>query len=276
MSAALPQPFSVPFDGVAARYDETFTSSIIGRAQRAAVWKELAKAFHPGDRVLEIGCGTGVDACCLAERGVEVLACDPSSHMIEVASRRTRQRGFEALVRTCVLRAEDISGLSADVSFDGAFSNFGALNCVKDLRIAAKGIARLVRPGGTALLCWMGPYCLWETLFYLAQGNTRKAFRRFRREGVSARLTETAFVHVHYPSVRTLAKTFAPEFRVQSVQGIGVAVPPSYLESWARRHPRLMGLSEQFDSWFGRWPGLRSMGDHVLVQLERKQDASER
>jgi len=278
MPAALPQPFSAPFDAVAARYDETFTSSIIGRAQRAAVWKELTMAFHPGDRVLEIGCGTGVDACCLAERGVEVLACDPSSHMIEVASRRIRQRGFEVLVRTCVLRAEDVSGLSAsgEVSFDGAFSNFGALNCVRDLRVAAKGIARLLRPGGTALLCWMGPYCLWEMLFYLGQGNTRKAFRRFRREAVSVRLAEKALVQVHYPSVRTLAETFSPEFHVQSVQGIGVAVPPSYLESWAWRHPRLIRLCEQFDCWFGRWPGLRSMGDHVLVKLERRQDAGER
>jgi hypothetical protein len=50
------QAGAAPFDAVAARYDETFTTSKIGSAQRASVWKELEKAFRPGDSVLEIGC----------------------------------------------------------------------------------------------------------------------------------------------------------------------------------------------------------------------------
>src|SRR5579871_5259302 len=118
-SAAHPQIFPAPFGAVAARYDETFTASSIGRAQRAAVWNELKKNFRAGDRILEIGCGTGVDACFLAERGVEVLACDPSSQMIEVTERRVRQSGLEGLVRTRVLYAEEISTLSGEL-FDGA------------------------------------------------------------------------------------------------------------------------------------------------------------
>lgn len=269
MSATQPQVFSAPFDAIAARYDETFTSSVIGRTQRAAVWKELTKAFRPGDRVLEIGSGTGVDACHLAERGVEVLASDPSSQMIEIAARRITQCGVQTLVRTRVLRAEEISSLTANESFDGAFSNFGALNCVGNLRVLAKSIARLVRPGGIVLLCWMGPFCLWETLFYLGHGNARKAFRRLNRRGVSARLADKAFVQVRYPSVRTLVNIFGPEFRLNSVQGIGVAVPPSYLESWARSNLRSIEFCERFDSRFAHWPVFRLMGDHVLVRLER-------
>ena len=56
MSLLQPQVYSAPFDAVAATYDETFTSSRIGLAQRAAVWNELAKAFCPGGRIVEIGC----------------------------------------------------------------------------------------------------------------------------------------------------------------------------------------------------------------------------
>ena len=275
MSATQPKVFPAPFDAVASRYDDTFTSSIIGRAQRAAVWKELTRAFRPGDRVLEIGCGTGVDACHLGERGVEVLACDPSPEMIDVAEGSVRKRGLQAVVRTCVLRGEDIWSLPADQMFDGAFSNFGALNCVEDLAPVAKGLARLLRPGSSAVLCWMGPFCLWEMLSYLLRGNFAKAFRRLRLGGVSAKLGHQAFVQVRYPSVAALAKACTPQFRLRSVQGIGVAVPPSYLEPWARRHSRLIRWSEQFDDCFGRWPGFRSIGDHVLVRLERVQEEGE-
>jgi len=275
--SAIPQPeLAAPFDAVANRYDETFTSSMIGRAQRSAVWRELAKTFRSGDHILEIGCGTGVDACFLAERNIRVLACDPSSQMIDVAARRIRQSGLQKLVRPLVLRAEDIAHLPANESFDGAFSNFGALNCVDDLRGVARALATRLKPGATAVLCWMGPWCMWEMLWYCAQGDRDKAFRRFTPEGISARLADSAFVQVHYPSVNSLARAFAPEFRLKSVRGIAVAVPPSYLEPWARQHPRLLQMCEQFDSWFGDCPGIRSLGDHVLVRLQREQTADPR
>jgi len=269
MSATQQHAYSAPFDAVAERYDESFTSSRIGQAQRASVWKELEKTFRSGDRVLEIGCGTGVDACFLAERGVRVVACDSSSRMIAVTTRRILESGQQKLVQPLLLRAEDISTLPADESFDGAFSNFGALNCVQDLQSLVRDLAALLKPGATALLCWMGPCCAWEMIWYLAQGNRNKAFRRLNREGVTARIADGAFIHVHYPSVKLLAHTFAPEFRLQSFKGIGVSVPPSYLDHWAQRYPRLLQLCERAESGLGRTPGIRALADHVLLRFQR-------
>ena len=51
-----------PFDAMAAAYARSFTESAIGRYMRAAVWRWLDAAFQPGDRVLELNCGTGEDA----------------------------------------------------------------------------------------------------------------------------------------------------------------------------------------------------------------------
>lgn len=270
MSVTQQHVYAAPFDAVAVRYDETFTSSKIGQAQRAAVWTELARTFRTGEHVIEIGCGTGVDACFMAERGIQVTACDSSSQMIEMLTQRTRQKGLQKRVRPLQLRAEDFALLSTDGSFDGAFSNFGALNCVEDLRQLARDLARLLKPGATALLCWMGPHCLWETAWYWARGEKEKAFRRMSRHGVTARIADGAFVWAHYPSVKTVVSTFAPEFRLRFVKGVGVTVPPTYLEPWAQRHPRWLRLCQQADSWLGRCPGVRTLGDHVLVRLQRE------
>ena len=270
MSGMGAQAYTAPFDVVADRYDEVFTASRIGRAQRGSVWKELEKTFHPGHRVLDIGCGTGADACFLSERGVHVVACDSSPRMIAVASQRLTNHREAGLVELQLLAAEEIATLQGSAPWDGAFSNFGALNCVRDMRSLARDIASLLRPGATALLCLMGPCCLWEILWYLAQAKTAKAFRRFHLEGSTARLSGGASVHVYYPSVRSLAHAFAPEFSLESVKGIGIAVPPSYLESAANRFPSLLRAGVLADLFFGRCPGIRVLGDHVLVKFKRR------
>lgn len=273
--SASQQVYVAPFDAVAARYDETFSSSKIGQAQRAAVWTELAKTFQPDDRVLEIGCGTGVDACFLAKRGVQVVTCDSSPQMIAVSKRRIEENGLQQLVQTRVLRAEDIAALRGEELFDGAFSNFGVLNCVDDLGQFARDLAQCLKPGASVLLCWMGPCCFWEMAWYLAQGNREKAFRRLKRDGVTAKIADGAFVRVRYPSVKSLQRTFGPQFRVTAIKGIGVAVPPSYLEPWAQRHPHFFQLCDGADSLLGRCPGIRLLADHVLVRLQRESPAVE-
>ena len=79
------------FDRVADSYDELFTRTAIGRAQRKQVWKELLAAFPEGSRILELNCGTGEDARFLTKEGRYVVASDASAAMIAVARRRTKE-----------------------------------------------------------------------------------------------------------------------------------------------------------------------------------------
>lgn len=270
-SLAQTPAFPSPFDNIAEQYDATFTSSTIGRIQRDSVWRELKKSFRPGDRILDIGCGTGVDARFLAERGIDVVACDSSSRMLSVAQRRIADLPrLAGSVHLQLLPAEEISSLCDEIPFDGAFSNFGAVNCVADMAKLASDLTRILRPGANLLLCLMGPMCLWETAWYLLHGEFTKAFRRFHRSGVAARLGDGASVQVRYPSVRSIRRMFAPEFSLKAIRGIGVAVPPSYLEPWANRLPGVVKLEANADLVLGHCPGLRMFADHLLLRFERK------
>lgn len=269
ISPATGAKYSSAFDAIAEQYDATFSSSVIGRLQRRPVWDELKKAFRAGDRVLDIGCGTGVDACFLAERGVEVVACDSSMRMLHVAQGRIANLSSTAgSVQLRLLPAEEISALRDSAPLDGTFSNFGPVNCVDDIAKLASDLSLLLRPPASVLLCVIGPMCLWETAWYLLHGKLQKAFRRFRRGGVEAKFGD-GVVRVHYLSVRTIRDAFAPEFCLKGIRGIGVAVPPSYLEAWARRFPGAMKMAANADGLLGRCPGIRLLGDHVLLRFER-------
>jgi SAM-dependent methyltransferase len=260
---------AAPFDAVADEYDARFTDSLIGRAQRESVWREMDLRFQPGQRVLEINCGTGVDALRLATRGIQVLACDASKEMVALARRRLRGSARRNHVEFRTLEIERLGQLEEEGPFDGVLSNFAGLNCVADLAGVAHDLAQLVRPGGKAILCLFGRCCLWEMLWYTLRGDLKKVFRRLQNKSIVANLAPGHSVLVRYPSVGSLRRCFWPYFRLVSWKGTGVAVPPSYLEHWAVRFPRLFKLAARVDPLLGRCPGLRGLADHVVVVFER-------
>jgi ubiquinone/menaquinone biosynthesis C-methylase UbiE len=271
MTIATPSltPKTAPFDAIAEEYDARFTNSLIGRAQRESVWSEMDRLFRSGQRVLEINCGTGVDAMHLSARGIQVVACDASTEMIAVARRRLNAPSAQSHVDFRTLATEQIGELEKEGLYDGVLSNFAGLNCVADLKCVARDLARLVRPGGKAILCLFGRFCFWEMLWYTLRGDFKKAFRRLGGKSVVANIGPGHSVLVRYPSVDFLRRDFAPHFRLVSWKGVGIAVPPSYLEPWAERFPRLFKFAAKIDLLLAQCPGFRALADHVVVVLER-------
>ena len=254
------------FDAIAPQYDAVFTESRIGRAQRRAVWEVLDRSFAAGERVLEINCGTGADALDLAGRGVRVLACDVSRGMIGVARRRARDlrcSGAEFEVRAI----EELGGLSG--RFDGLLSNFGGLNCIADLASFGRNADRLLRPGALLVLCYMSALCAWETLWYAVQGKFAKSSRRWKRRNVAASLGPGIDLRIQYPTVAEIARALGPRFRLRERKGIGIFVPPSYLERVAAHVPRALTFAERIDNRVAHWPLLRALADHTLLRFEK-------
>ena len=96
------------FDAVAAAYDAQFSEQRLGRWLRAAVHRQLADWVQPGDRVLELGCGTGEDALWLARRGAQVTATDASPAMLEIAARKAAAAGVADRIAFAPLDLRDI------------------------------------------------------------------------------------------------------------------------------------------------------------------------
>jgi len=257
------------FDALAEEYDTHFTNSVIGQAQRQSVWRETDRWFRLGQRILEINCGTGVDALHFAARGIQVVACDASAKMIKVAARRAEQSPYRHRVDLRVFPIEEMARLNSGGAFDGVFSNFAGLNCVADLRCVAGDLAQLVRPGGKAVLCLFGRHCLWEITWYGLQGRWQKGFRRVGGKGVAAQLAPGHMVFVQYPSVRAICREFAPHFRLRHWKGVGITVPPSYLEPWAEKFAGLFRLAARVDPFLEGCPGFRALADHVVLVFER-------
>lgn len=103
-------------------------------------------AVRPGERVLDVGCGTGNAALLAAAAGAAVIAVDPSERLLCVA-------GSAALDRRLDLRcrAGEVADLPVpDASADCLLSNFGIV-FAPDPEAAAAETARVLAPGGRML-----------------------------------------------------------------------------------------------------------------------------
>jgi SAM-dependent methyltransferase len=242
---------------------------------RDAVWRRLDRLFNPGDRVLEMNCGTGEDALHLARRGVRVVATDVSQGMIDKAREKVADAELADRVTFHCLDiaggVEVFDGLTARLNsgsepdeFDGAFSNFGGLNCVADLAGVARGLSGRVRQGGLVAVCVMGTIVPWEWIWYSARGRFAKAFRRLRRGG-----QEWRGLSIRYHSIGALRNAFAPSFRLARVSGIGFLVPPTYAEDFAGRNPRVLAALNRWERRLETTPPFPWLADHYLAELVR-------
>lgn len=277
------------FDAVAADYDRSFTTTPLAQALRAQVWARLGAHFRSGDHVLELNCGTGADAVWLAQRGVRVTATDLSTAMLDVTGRKALTCGVSELIETRRLdlaapaewnsAAGKRSRLEADLTyqpadssaggqFDGAFSNFGGLNCVEDLQLLAAWLADVIKPRGALILVPLNRWCAWEIGWHVLHGQPRTAFRRLQRGGVQA-IIGSGTLRVWYPSLATLRRVFAPQFQLQRVSGLGVCLPPSYLEPAVQRRPALFRRLRRIDqATHQHWP-FKRLADHLILEFER-------
>ena len=95
-------------------------------------------APRAGERVLDLGCGTGALTRVLADSGASVVGVDSSDEMVRAARAAYPDLDF---------RVGDGEALAFDEEFDALFSN-AALHWMTRARETAVGMFRALRPGG--------------------------------------------------------------------------------------------------------------------------------
>src|SRR5262245_36875195 len=123
----------------------------VGR-QVIPVSEALVQAIdpHPGQRVLDVACGSGNSALVAARRYCEVTGLDFVPALIERAKQRAAAEGTKI-----DFRVGDAQALPfPDASFDVVLSVFGVM-FAPDQERAASELLRVCRPGGRiGLACW--------------------------------------------------------------------------------------------------------------------------
>jgi SAM-dependent methyltransferase len=222
------------FDEIADEYDESLPPHVVEHYLNKRV--DLIGELLPSGKVLDAGCGTGVVASKLADRGYEVTGLDPSAGMLE----HLRQRDP---------RVTAVHGSATEMPFESG--SFDLVFCVavmhhiadpEEVHEALAEMVRVTAPGGLTLV-WdhnpRNPY--WKHLM-----------ARVPQDDGSERLI---------PEAEITGGLVDGGARILSSRRLGMVpdfVPPS-----------MLGAARVFEKAAERTPGARTFCAHNVVIARR-------
>ena len=132
------------FDTVAESYDRT--NDLLSFGQDRLWRKKVLKAVNPqpGQTILDLAAGTGSSSVVFAKEGVKVIASDFSEGMLAVGRKRHPELEF--------VYADATKLPFKDASVDAVTISFGLRN-VNEPKTALKEMLRVLKPGGTVVIC---------------------------------------------------------------------------------------------------------------------------
>jgi len=259
-------PINRAFSKQAVHFDEDDSANPILQAWRRKFTHTLRVFSNRG-----IGCwsstpGLALMRFILPERGMLFHATDLSSGMVQQMEKKMAEHPMSIFLVSEFPLSTWID-LKQD-RFDYVFSNFGGLNCIRDLSVVTQQLSEKLIPG--AYLTWvvMPPVCPWEWLWTF-KAKFRDAFRRFsawRRDGTSGRPAASKRTIIRIPTFR---KALGSSFMPVKSEGLGVFSAPPSAMNFYKNYP---GLPSDESC---RWDPIplffpSAAGAIILLQLSKK------
>jgi SAM-dependent methyltransferase len=236
---------ALELDELAATYQhpEPYKRFFYGTRFRAVL---AALDAQPGERILEVGCGSGSYTRELARAGVEVTATDYTPSQLAQAQRNVGPSDV-------VFRIEDAQSLTfPDASFDRVLLS-EVIEHVPHPERAIAEAARVLRSGGLLVASTPSRF----SPLNLAYGVKR----RVRRYGFNE--------HLHEFTPYSFRRLVAAQLDVESLEFANFVLPYPVDELYLRVGSPGLGLLERVERTLTRLPVLRQLGWTMVLRARK-------
>lgn len=198
-----------------------------------ALQSDLTRPLAEGRRVLEVGCGTGLILRAVAPVASHAVGIDISPGMLELA----HARGLDVVEGSATALPFE------DASFDLVYS-FKVLAHIEDIQAAMREVARVLAPGGRALL-----------EFY-NKASLRYVVKRLKPAQKISEGTTDAQVFTRYDHLSDIQGYLPPSLSIEALHGVRVFTPVAQVHQIPGVR-RVFSTAERLarDSWLARFGG---------------------
>ena len=246
-------------------FDQLYKENKLSEYLRSKFREEVLSHLKPNSSILELNCGTGMDAIYFAEKGHTILATDNAPGMLVELNRKIQATVFEKNITTLRCSFHDIDTIK-NKKFDHIISNFGGLNCTDNLKDVLQKFEPLLNNHGKVTLMIMPKVCPWEIIM-LFKGKFKTAFRRFKKSTPAHIEGVNFFCYYYNPGY--VKKVLKNDFKILSLNGVFITVPPEFYQNFVERYPKLFLILSKIDSKISKFFPFTHCCDHYLITLEK-------
>lgn len=264
----MPSSTAKIFSEDAKRYDEAFSHTGVGKAQRDKVYNHLIKSVSLDgvSKVLEINCGTGEDIAFFLNQGKEVIASDIAQGMVDIAKEKNPEVSIECH-----------DGIKAVESYrrEGnylLFSNFGGLNCLSPSEIQGliQEVSSKQKSGDKLAFVIMPKGCFMEDMYFFFTGKWAKINRRNTGDAIAVNINGDRVNTWFYRPKEIANYLKTAGYQVSHYKPVAFFVPPSYLSNKFKEGGFLLGLAKTLDRFATKLSVLSGRADHFIICATRK------
>lgn len=132
------------------RYDRGISLLTLGMLDQS--YDRLSSHVKGGQRVLDIGCGTGAFTLQAAKKGASVKGMDVSPQMLEIARERAAEENLASKIELCEMGVAELEEEESE-SYDVVTSGLCFSELTEDeLRFTLREVKRILKPDGLLLV----------------------------------------------------------------------------------------------------------------------------
>jgi ubiquinone/menaquinone biosynthesis C-methylase UbiE len=178
------------FEAAPHRYDKGIR--LLTGGELDDMYERLTAHIEEGDRVLDIGCGTGALTLRAVRRGAKIKAIDVNPGMLDMARSKAEDSRLNQNIEFVEMGAAEL-GNEPDKTYDAVMSGLCLSELTGDeLDFTVKEVRRILKPGGLFLVAdevrprsflrklWQGFFrSLFKFFVFLFSGTTTSALKNF-------------------------------------------------------------------------------------------------
>lgn len=189
------------------RYHRSISANPRDQQTRARFVRLALGLLPPGQRILDFGAGTGIDAKAYAAAGHTVWAYDHDDAQCAYLADHCRDEiSRRAVIPTPYPPAEKLKAITA---------NFAVLNLIPDLAALFESFSRILDHDGFVIVSLLNPYYLGDVRYGWWRANLPTLLRKGRYS--------VGQVHRYRP--RVVARSAAPHFRLEAIHPRQAGLP---------------------------------------------------
>ena len=257
------------FSNISHHYEKLEKTSSLINWMRKRIRSHVLKELKPNAEILEINCGSGIDAVFFAKKSFKVHATDIAPGMVDYVKAKIKTNNLKDKLTCKKLSFNDLNQIQLN-KFDHIFSNFGGLNCSseEELQEVFNSFKQALIPSGKITLVIMPKICIWEFLKIFKGDKT--AFRRLSNKGVLANIEGEQVLTFYHSSTR-IKKLLKKDFDNFKIENICFLAPTGNRVDFPKEYPLLFKVLNSIDGISNKIPFLQGYGDYYIITATVKQ-----